>query len=205
MRKAAAWSGLLGALVFAGAAIVGGALFEGYSHIRQFISETYATGTPWSDALRFGGMVPAGLFIAVFAFLAARVLPAPRSGRIGFILLGVAYGLGTVAVGFFPCDFGCDPGQSDPSIAHVLHFAAGTFTFLLTPFALLLIAFAARQWPNAGALSSGLLLLGTIMLLGAAALFLVPVDGLQGLNQRIIEGSALLGIVLCARYLLKRS
>jgi len=151
--KIAGWAGILGVVVFVGEAIIGGLQFERYSHVRQFISETYASGTPWSDALRFGGMLPAGVLFAVFAFTSASKLRVPRRGMIGFIAFGVFYGLGTVATAFFPCDFGCDPGQADPTISHIIHFASGMLTYLFTPFCLLLIGLAAKRWPQAAVLS----------------------------------------------------
>jgi hypothetical protein len=202
--KIAGWAGILGVVVFVGEAIIGGLQFERYSHVRQFISETYASGTPWSDALRFGGMLPAGVLFAVFAFTSASKLRVPRRGMIGFIAFGVFYGLGTVATAFFPCDFGCDPGQADPTISHIIHFASGMLTYLFTPFCLLLIGLAAKRWPQAAVLSGTFLACGAIMLAGVASLFLFPVDGLLGLNQRIIEGAALVSIVRCSLYLLSR-
>ena len=202
-EKIAGWAGLLGVVFFVGEALIGGSQFENYSHARQFISETYASGTPWSDVLRFGGVLPAGVLFAVFAFLSASVFPLPRAGSVGFIGFGVFYGLGTVATAFFPCDFGCDPGQADPTLAHILHFASGTLTYIFTPFCLLMIGIAAKKWPNT-ALSKILLVCGAIMAAGVTVLFLFPVDDLLGLNQRIVEGAALLSIVGCSLNLLRR-
>ena len=202
-EKIAGWAGLLGVVFFVGEALIGGSQFENYSHARQFISETYASGTPWSDVLRFGGVLPAGVLFTVFAFLSASVFPLPRAGSISFIGFGVFYGLGTVATAFFPCDFGCDPGQADPTLAHILHFASGTLTYVFTPFCLLMIGSAAKSWPNTAALWKTVLVCGVIMLIGVAVLFLMPVDGLLGLNQRIIEGAALLIIVRCSFHLLR--
>ncbi len=203
-EKLAGWSGLLGVVFFVGEAVIGGLQLDEYSHIRQFISETYASGTPWSDVLRFGAVLPAGILFMVFAFMSASVLRVPRRGAIGFVAFGVFYGLGTVATAFFPCDFGCDPSQDAPTLSHMLHFASGTLTYLFTPFCLLLIAIAANNWSHAATLSKSILLCGVIMLGGVAVLFVVPVDGLVGLNQRIIEGAALVSIVRCSLYLLSR-
>jgi len=200
--KLAGWCGILGVLFFVGEAVLGGLQFEEYSHLRQFISETYASGTPWSDPLRLGGVLTAGVLFTVFAFTSASVLRVPRRGVIGLIGFGVFYGLGTVATAFFPCDFGCDPDQADPSLAHVLHFAAGTFTYLFTPVCVLLLGMAAKSWPGRGAPGNMILACGVIMLMAVAILFLFPVDGLLGLNQRIVEGAALASVVLCARYLM---
>ena len=201
-ERIAGWAGLVGVLFFVAEVVIGGAQFEHYSHIRQFISETYASGTPWSDVLRFGAVLPAGVLMAVFAFAAAAALPIPRSGMIGFIAFGVFYGSGTVATAFFPCDFGCDPEQADPTLSHFLHFTAGTLTYLFTPLSLLLIASAANSWPNAKALQKTFLACGVIMLAGVLVLFFFPMKSILGLNQRIIEGAALLAMLHCSLYLL---
>ena len=55
-EKLAAWSGLLCVLFFVGEAVIGGLQLDGYSHARDFISETYASGTPLSDAKKYGHM-----------------------------------------------------------------------------------------------------------------------------------------------------
>ncbi len=202
--KIAGWAGLLGVLFFVGEAVVGGYQFAGYSHIRQFISETYASGTPWSDVLRFGAVLPAGLLFTVFAFMAASIFPTPRLGLIGFMALGSFYGLSTVAVAFFPCDFGCDPAMADPTLAHSIHFASGTLTYLCTPFCLLLIGFAAKRWAHAAVLSRTFIVCGMVMFTGVASLFFFPVNGLLGLTQRIIEGTVLVSILRCSLFLLSR-
>ena len=87
--------------------------------------------------LRFGGVLPGGVFFTVFGSTLAGAWRLPPAGRIRSAAIGLFYALGTVAVAFLPCDLGCDPAQVDPSPSHVLHFAAGTLTYLLTPLALL--------------------------------------------------------------------
>jgi len=80
------WLGFLGVLFFIVAAILGGFQFEDYSHLHQFISESYATGTPYGEQLRFFGYVPSGIMIALFALFAPRFL----SGALTYLLVPVA-------------------------------------------------------------------------------------------------------------------
>ncbi|MBK8949590.1 MAG: DUF998 domain-containing protein [Flavobacteriales bacterium] len=148
----------------------------GYSHLRHFISETYASGTPWSDVLRFGGVLPGGVFFTVFGSTLAGAWRLPPAGRIRSAAIGLFYALGTVAVAFLPCDLGCDPAQVDPSPSHVLHFAAGTLTYLLTPLALLLIGMATRERPDLATLSRTALICGCVALMGVAILFFAPLE-----------------------------
>lgn len=191
VERSAAWAGAAGAALFIGSALVGGAQFDAYSHTAQFISETYATGTAWGPALRNFGFVPAGLLLAFFG-LAGSVF----HGGNGTLCLGLAgyalfYGIGTVVVSLAPCDFGCDPDQASPTLAHSIHFAVGGLTYLLTPACLLLIALGLRREPDLARFFPLVLSASVIMALGSLLLFSGNPRGLLGLVQRIGEGAAL--------------
>jgi len=88
-------------------AILGGFQFEEYNHISQFISETYASGTPYGSQLRFFGYLPSGIMLFLFAISVPKFLPKSKLIKIAFWLFAVFYGLGTVMVSVFPCDEGC--------------------------------------------------------------------------------------------------
>lgn len=102
------WSGLIGAALFIIASIAGGFQFEGYDPISQYISESYAIGTPYGKVLRFFGYIPSGILITIFAFSAARKFPTSNLTRIAFYGIGIFYGIATILVGIFPCDTGCN-------------------------------------------------------------------------------------------------
>lgn len=59
--------GIIGVFLFISTSILGGIFIEGYSHVSQFISESYATGTQYGDTLRFYGFLPSGICFFVFA------------------------------------------------------------------------------------------------------------------------------------------
>ena len=201
-KRLAGWSGLLGVIFFVGEAVIGGWLLPDHSHLRRWISETYATGSPWSDVLRFGGVLPAGVLFMVFGCVLARAWRLPPAGVIGAVAFAFFYGLGTVVVALFPCDLGCDPAQIDPSLSHVLHFAAGAATYMFTPPALLLIGLASRQRSELAAFSTTALVAGSIMLAGVLMLFLAPVNGIQGLVQRVVEGAVMVILLHAVHQLL---
>lgn len=198
MNQLAARAGIAGVLFFITSTFIGGLQFDAYSHITQFISETYATGTPWGMHLRWFGFVPAGLLLAFFGFAMARKHWANRPIRLGLISLAVCYGLGTVVVSFAPCDFGCDPEQASPSMAHTIHFLVGGLTYLLTPPSILLVAFGSSREDHLRKLWPFLAAMGTLMLIGAVLLFTGKPEGALGLVQRITEGAALTTILAVA-------
>ena len=55
--------------------VLGGAAFPGYSHTSLFISELGATGAPHEALIRFGGFLPAGVFLCLFVVAAFKILP----------------------------------------------------------------------------------------------------------------------------------
>ena len=57
------WLGILGALFFITPSVLGGLQFENYSHISQFISESYAFGTPYGVYMRFFGFIPSSVVL----------------------------------------------------------------------------------------------------------------------------------------------
>ena len=198
MKHIASRAGIAGVIFFVASTLIGGLQFDGYSHIKQFISETYATGTPWGPPLRWLGFIPAGLLLAVFGFATAHRYWSNKPLRFGMLGLAVWYGLGTIVVSFAPCDFGCDPEQASPSTAHVVHFVVGALTYLFTPPSILLSAHGASREAHLRSTRPFLVATGLLMLTGAVLLFTGRPEGALGLVQRITEGAALSTIVAIA-------
>ncbi len=194
------WFGILGVVFFIGATVLGGLQFSDYSHLSQFISESYAIGTPYGVQLRYFGFMPSGIFITLFAFLAMKAVPKSTISQIGFSGIALFYGLATVLVSLFPCDKGCDSELVSPSLSQIIHNLSGLLTYLIVPICLIILGIAARKWENGKYVS----LFGIIC--GATSMFFVWVlsSDLQsdflGLYQRIVEGSILFWIVVCAIY-----
>lgn len=197
----ASWFGILGVLFFVSAAILGGLQFSNYSHISQLISESYAIGTPYGLQLRYLGFLPSGIFIAAFAFYAARALPKSTFTKLGFAGLGVFYGIATIIVSLFPCDKGCDKELVDPSFSQLIHNLTGLLTYIIVPICLLIHGIVARKWANGKYLSYLGIASGLTAILFVGILSSDLHSKVVGLYQRIIEGSALLWIVVCSFYL----
>jgi hypothetical protein len=176
--------------------VAGGATLPGYSHVAQFISESYAIGTPYGPVLRFAGYLPAGLLIALFAWTAMRVLRVKTWGKLGFGTLGVFYGLGTALTAFFPCDAGC--GDADPTVSQLIHNLSGFLTYLTTPGALMMIGAALRKRGSVRELGTLALVCGIVAMIGFVTFVGVADTGYAGLVQRVIECSILVWIGVCA-------
>ncbi len=198
------WLGVLGVVLFVGTTILGGCLFPEYSHITQFISESYATGTTYGSYLRYAGFIPSGILMALFLFLVPTVLPKSGLVKIAFWGIGLFYGLGTVVTGLFPCDIGCNLEFIDPSISQFVHNASGFLTYLIVPWCILAIGFKAKVWPNGKNISLITLLCSLIAICFVLVLFSDSTSNLKGLYQRIIEGSVLYWILNMAFYINKK-
>lgn len=194
------WSGILGVFCFVITTLLAGLQFPDYSHLSQLISESYAIDTPYGRYLRFLGFLPSGLFIAVFSFLAIKALPKSLVTQVGFWGMGIFYGLATVLVSFFPCDQGCNPEMIDPSLSQIIHNLTGFLTYMIVPFSLLLLGIAARKWTNGQYLSNAGIICGLIAIIFVGILTSDLHGKFAGLYQRIIEGSILFWISLCAFY-----
>lgn len=198
-------SGLLGVLFLATSAILGGMQFEEYSHVRQFMSETYANGTTWADALRFGGFVPAGSFFLLFGLLSAIEFRKNRTLALGFLGFGLFYGLGTILAALWPCELGCDPELTSTSTSQMLHFTFGSLTYLVTPITLLVISLQARKHADLGLSFVPMLAATVVMSLGVIVFSATLSSDTVGLSQRFIEASALVFVLIVVRRLYKRS
>ena len=114
IKRATYFFGIVGVLLFVLSVIVAGYLYPNYSHFKQLISESYATGADYEFSLRWYGFIPSGLFLMVFGFLAPFNFPKSKILKLGFYGIAIFYGLGTIITGLFPCDFGCNEDQAGP-------------------------------------------------------------------------------------------
>jgi hypothetical protein len=193
--KILSYSGISGAVVFIVTTIIGGSVFEGYSHISQYISESYAYGTTYGLWLRWTGYIPSGLFIALFSILAGRKFKANSLVVSGFVGFGIFYGLFTSLVSVFPCDFGCNREYSDSSISQIIHSVLSLFTYLVTPIMLFMIGVGfKRQGYNKVHSRLSIFLSFTSLTFGL--LFLANANSsVAGLLQRITESVYLFWII----------
>ena len=196
----ASWFGLLGVLFFVSATILAGLQFSNYSHLSQLISESYAIGTPYGVQLRYLGFIPSGIFITAFAFLAIKNLPKSTLTQIGFLGIGIFYGIATILVSLFPCDKGCDKELVDPSISQLIHNLTGLLTYIIVPISLIIIGVSARKWANNKYVSHVSIFCGLTSVLLVGILSSDLQSKFAGLYQRIIEGLILAFIITCSIY-----
>lgn len=187
---------LLGAVWLFAMVVIGGLTFPGYDHVSQYISELGANGAPFGFEVSWYGFLPVGVFVIAFAVFAWLATPRSVLGTLGFAGI-VLFAVGYVGAAFFRCDYGCRP--EDPSPAQALHLLFGLAGYLFAPLTLLLLALAARQWPNGG----GVALAGFIAAPAALIAFvtMAPDSPLVGVSQRVLEASVMGWIVVCGLYL----
>lgn len=124
--------------------LYGGFLIEDYSLTRQFISETFSEETKYGLIFRFFGYLPGGILIILFCINAIKYFPEIKEIKVGFYGVGLLYGLGTILVGIFPCDIGCNR-HIDPSISQHIHNYSAILTYLLFPFFMILIGLGFKR------------------------------------------------------------
>ncbi len=192
--------GILGVTLFVVASLLGGYLMENYDPMTQYISESMATGTAHSKALRYYGYIPAGLLLTVFAILAPRKFPKSIWITLGFLGFTLFYGIATLIVGFFPCDAGCNKELIDPSISQIIHNLTGALTYLFVPACMILIGIGLLKFKPYKRLSL-LGIIGGIICFLFVGLLSDPLTTYAGLFQRVIEVLFALWIVACAFYI----
>ncbi|TMM58362.1 DUF998 domain-containing protein [Maribacter algarum] len=193
-------AGILGTLLFVVASILGGAQIEGYSLVSQFISESYASGLPNTEYLRYM-YVTSGVLLALFGFLVPSKMPKAVGIKIGFFLFAIFYGFGTVTTGFFPCDIGCNPDPEKASLSQFIHNTAGFLTYAMVPFCLLGIGFSSRKIMDSTNFPRVSIICAILAFSFVVLLFGDPTGPFIGLFQRIIEGSVLFWVVYTAFYI----
>lgn len=109
------------------AVVWGGAVYPGYDHARQFMSELGAAGTLTGPAVNRWGYIPNGVLNTAFCLVAAWVLRHSALALVGCLLLA-GNGLGMLGAGVYPCDFECS--RSDQSPTAVLHDLSGGLGYL---------------------------------------------------------------------------
>jgi hypothetical protein len=197
-NKLISFIGILGVGLFAIAAIVGGLLIDNYSVISQFISESFAINTQYGRALRTFGYVPSGILVTIFCFCAVKFFPKSKSVKVGFYGLAIFYGLGTILIGLFPCDAGCNIELIESSIAQFIHNTAASLTYIFVPINIIGIGIGLRQFPNYNRLSLIAITSGIVSAFFVFILIADPESDFKGLYQRIIESIFIIWIICCA-------
>jgi len=196
MGRLAMICALLGALWLLAMVVIGGLTFPDYDHVSQYISELGANGAPFGFEVSWYGFLPVGLLVTAFAVFAWLATPRSLLGTLGFIGL-VLFAIGYIGSAFFPCDYGCRP--ESPSFSQQMHLLIGLAGYFFAPLTLLLLAFAARAWPNGGRVALTGFVAAPAALVGL--LTMAPDSPFVGLSQRVLETSVIAWVVICGLYL----
>lgn len=192
---------IIGVTLFVAASILGGFQFEDYSIFSMLISESMAIDTPYGWILRYFFYVPSGILIVLFSLVSIAKLPSSRLITIGLTGFAIFYGLGTIIVGFFPCDAGCNKDFIDPSVSQVIHNISGLLTYTLAPVFILLTGFGFK---GKSSFSNRSILTAILSIVFIVVMFSSPDSGYVGLVQRIIE-TLFISWIIGLAYLVKRT
>ena len=161
--------------------LIAGAMYPGYSHVGQFMSELGAHGAPGGWIVNYFGFVPTEILFLGFVGLAFRRAGRDGGMRVGLALLGL-YAVGLIIAAFYPCDAGCRP--DDPTFSHLVHIASGLVAYLFFIAGVLVLAVSTRR-----RIGTVLSMLGILAV--ALALFcfvqITPDNPQVGLYQRCLE------------------
>ncbi|WP_190809275.1 DUF998 domain-containing protein [Flagellimonas sp. S3867] len=195
--------GILGVTLFGMASFLGGFQFDDYDPISQYISETMAVDTPYGKKLRFFGYIPGGILLAIFSFVGLQKFPKSNLTKIGFLGLGIFYGIATIVVGIFPCDQGCNKELVDPSISQIIHNLTGMLTYIFVPVSIIIIGLGLLKSKNYRGLSKIGIICGLISIVFIGLLMSDPLSNYAGLFQRITEGIFIIWIITCSIFIKK--
>ena len=189
--------------LFGAASFLGGFQFEDYDPISQYISETMAIGTPYGEKLRFFGYIPSGILLTIFSFVGFKKFPKSNLTKIGFLGLGIFYGITTIVVGIFPCDKGCNQELVDPSFSQLIHNLTGMLTYIFVPISIIIIGLGLLKSNNYRRLSKIGIISGLISIAFIGLLMSDPLSNYAGLFQRIIESIFIVWIIACSIFIKK--
>ncbi len=195
--------GITGIVLFVFSVIYGSLQIEGYNHISQYISESYATGVANNEVTRFYGYIPAGILLALFCWSAIPYLPKTKLIITGMLGLGILYGIGTVLVAGFPCDPGCPMSGDDVSLSQAIHNFSGGIMYALAPLCLFAIGYGLMQVSHPFARLT--LVAAICAAIFSYAILLNPTSSHVGLTQRLAELSYLSWFGMLAWHLPKRA
>jgi len=180
-QKILSLCGIIGPIVYSIVLNILGALWDGYSHIKDSMSELGAVDAPHGPIMQFIGFSLLGIFIILFSFGVYRGVRTHRVTIIGVLLLFIA-GIFMAAVGFYPCDSQC----IDVTFTGRMHSFTAMIPAITMPWGILLLNYPMQNDPNWQGLWHRLtLILGIISVILAPMLMLSVFDPVIGLIQRL--------------------
>jgi hypothetical membrane protein len=185
--------GVIGPILFVILVVLGGGLYEGYSHVGQKISELGGEGAEYA-LLQNLNFVLLGVSVIGFAWALAQVFGPPYWGP---ALIGI-FGLSSsIANGLLPCDAGCQ-GETTIGLLHNITGLAGFVAAIVGMFVL------ARRWRDDPTRRShvGFTYGAAFVAIAGLIWFVVTqaldAQSLSGIAQRTFAGALLIWITVTA-------
>ena len=191
--RLAALGGVIGPILFVVLVIVGGVVYDGYSHVGQKISELGGEGAEYAT-LQNINFIMLGVLTIGFSWALARVLGPPYLGP---TLIGIFGLFSWIANGLLPCDVGCQ-GETTVGLLHNVTGLSGFIAAIVGMFVL------ARRWRVDADWGSHARFTRRIafMAVGGLAWFVatqaLDAQSLAGIAQRVFAGALLLWIAVTA-------
>lgn len=202
MKKFLYLIGMFTPLLYIFSVILGGALWPGYSHARQAISELSMGGAP-NLALMDNLFTVYGLLLLVFGI--GFSLHWRKAGNRQLAASGMALVLCALA-GLLMKFFRQDPIGAALTFTGTMHLVLAGVTSLGTIFAIFLAAAGLRQLENTGALRTFSLVMGAIVLVsgGLTAVGTTRFLAIFGILERTTIGSFMFWLLVTSVTLLRR-
>ncbi|MDQ0428897.1 magnesium-transporting ATPase (P-type) [Planomicrobium stackebrandtii] len=179
-------SGAISALIYIVHVIMGGILWDGYSHVRQTISELTGNGAPDAEMLRFltTGYGILAVIFSVIVYVLFRKHQVNRIAQFGAILLLVMHAASLIGYGLFPLE----QGGEVLTFGNFMHLAITAIVVITTVGALFAIGYGLWLTKNFWAIGLFTLVCAIVIVLAGVATPIVLNNELPyaGLVERLI-------------------
>lgn len=186
--------GILGPALFVMLVVLGGVLYDGYSHASQKISELGGAGAPFA-ILQNLNFILLGLSVLGLAWALGRTLGPPYRGP---ALIGVFGVSSCIANGLLPCDVAC-VGDTPVGLAHNL---TGLLGFVAAIIGMTILARRWRHDPRWRRHAGPTLWAVAVAIVGLVWFIITqeidPLHPIGGIAQRAFVGALLLWIARTA-------
>jgi len=188
--------GIIAPLWLVAGVTIAGALYPGYDHYNQAMSELHARGSAVEQLTPLLNHYPLTLLFIGFGVFVYHHAKQSRPAQISAMLIAI-HGMATFVAGYFPCDTGCQPENSSSS--QLIHGIAGGVLFLSLLIAQLLWIYLSikRQTKTWFGVFTLLCVLLALVMIPAMGLALESGAGF-GLYQRLNYGASLCWMLVLA-------
>lgn len=194
--------GVAAPILFTVLAGVGGALYEGYSHATQAVSELGGVEAEHPEVQNVS-FILVGTLTMLFALGVHRGITGGVGSRVGPLLIGLFGLILAVAQPALPCDAGCE----FETFTGTMHNVTGTIAFFSMIGGIIVISRRAKRDPNWHAYGRKSLMLGiAVFVAWFVWIFIgesVEIDVVVGTMQRVMVGLMFVWMELTAFKLLR--